>query len=175
LPRLIRKHAEVEAAERLAQWEADYLDLEQECGALADELAESYPDAVSMLVSLFCRVADLDGKIAALHQSRPAGTALHLDGVELVARGLQAFGRDIPSLIKATVLFDFTSGKQLWPVIVPRDMSMFAPLPHDIRYTNRWHEAVADEAEARKAEAARVEAYYAEQAKRREEAERAGK
>jgi hypothetical protein len=175
LPRLIRKHSEVEAAERLAQWEGEYVDLEKERDELELELAETYPDAVATLIDLFNRVADLDRRIVALHQGRPTGCALHCAAVEVTSRGLQKFGRDIPSIIKATVLFDFNTGRQLWPVIVPRDMSLFEPLPHDIRYTSRWHEAQEADAEARKAEAARVEAYYSEQARRREETERAGK
>jgi hypothetical protein len=176
LPRLIRKHAEVEAAERLAAFEEQFVSLEAERDELALELAEVYPDTVTTLIDLFQRVADLDGRIAALHSSRPSGCALHCAAVEVTARGLQAFGRDIPSLIRATVLFDFATGKQIWPPVVPRDMTVFAPAyPHDIRYTDRWFEAQATDAAARKAEAARVEDYYATQAKRRDEAERAGK
>jgi hypothetical protein len=88
--------------------------------------------------------------------------------------GLAAvLGRDLPSLIKATTLFDFNSGKQLWPVIVPRDMSIFAPAyPHDLRYTNRWWEAHEADATARRAESQRVDGYYAEQNRLREERER---
>jgi hypothetical protein len=173
LPRLIRKHGEVEAAEQLAAFEVEYLDLEKERDELALELAEAYSDAVATLIDLFQRVADHDGKIAALHQSRPTGCGLHLDGVELTARGLAAFCRDIPSLIKATTLFDFTTGKQLWPVIVPRDMSVFAPAyPHDIRYTNRWWEAHEADAAGRRAESQRVDGYYAEQNRLREERDR---
>jgi hypothetical protein len=177
LPRLIRKHSEVEAAERLAKWEGEYLNLERERDDAVLLLADTYTDTVSALIEVFCKVAVVDAKIAALHQSRPSGCALHCAAVEVTSRGLQKFGRDIPSIIKATVLFDFATGKQLWPPIVPRDMSIFAPaLANDPRrYTNRWHEAVADEAEARKAEAARVEEYYSEQARRREEAERVAK
>jgi hypothetical protein len=91
LPRLIRKHSEVEAAERLMAFEAEYLDLKNSRDELAAELAEVMSDSVVTLVDLFQRVADLDRRIAALHQSRPTGCGLHLDGVELVARGLQAF------------------------------------------------------------------------------------
>jgi hypothetical protein len=51
-----------------------------------------------------------------------------------------------------------------------------SPRPiRDLRYTNRWFEAQAADAAARKAESERVEAYYSEQARLCEEAERAGK
>jgi hypothetical protein len=172
LPRLIAKHSQVEAAERLAQWEGDYLDLEKERDELASEVAEVMSDVVT-LVDLFQRVADLDRRIAALHQSRPTGCGLHLDGVELTARGLAAFGRDIPSIIKATVLFDFSSGRQLWPPVVPRDMSIFAPMyAHNPRYTNRWWEAQAAEAAALAEDARRVNEYYEAQYRAQIERER---
>jgi hypothetical protein len=41
--------------------------------------------------------------------------------------------------MSALTLFDFLSGKQLWPQVVPRDMSLFAPVvPIDPAHSPDW-------------------------------------
>jgi hypothetical protein len=175
LSRLQKKCAEVAAAERLAKWEIEFVELKEGRDALADELTDTYPAVVGKLTDLFTRITAFDAKLSQLHQSRPSGIRLHLDDVELTARNIAAFGRDLPSIIKATVLHDFDTGKQKWPPVVPRDMIIFAPVPYDPRYSPDWWKVREQHAEALRQERQRVDAYYAEQARQREERERAGK
>lgn len=55
-----------------------------------------YYAMVRKLVDLFSRMAELDGKLSRLYQSRPSGVMLHLTGPELLARDLEQFSREHP-------------------------------------------------------------------------------
>jgi hypothetical protein len=172
LSRLIRRHVEVATRERAASWTAAFYEARDRRDALAAELAEHYPAAVRNLMNLFIRIAACDNEIDRLHQARPSGVSLHLDSVELTARGLERFTRDRPSLMNTLTLFDLISGKQLWPQIIPRDMSVFAPQVPIIpsRSPDWWKPEVqaARQAEAA-AEAARVREYYEKQKAQQQE------
>jgi hypothetical protein len=173
--RLLRRVTEVEATERLRQWQRDFSDLKKERDALADEFAALYPRCVSQLTDLFARVVAFDQKASKLHQARPAGVALHIDSPELTARKLERVTRDVPSLLTAVTLYDFHNGKQIWPPVQKRDMSLFAPVViADAAHSPDWWRPevqAARNAEA-KAEAERVREYYERQAREREEREK---
>lgn len=177
LPRLERRGQQVAAAERLGRWKAEFAELKIERDELAEELAELYPAAVSKLIDLFNRIAAHEAEVSRLHQSRPAGVSLHLAGPELVARGLESFSRDTPSLIKTIQFLDFASGKQVWPppriplgVLVTQGMP--APLPHP---GADWWRDREERAAAQRAEQERVAAYYEAQQRAKEEREKAGR
>jgi hypothetical protein len=169
--RLIRRHAEVATRERAASWTAAFYEARDRRDALAHELAELYPQAVSNLMNLFIRISACDNEIDRLHQARPSGVSLHLDSVELAARGLDRFTRDKPALMNTLTLFDLNSGKQLWPQVIPRDMSLFAPVvpANPVRSPDWWRPEVqaARHAEAA-AEAKRVAEYYEKQKQQQE-------
>jgi hypothetical protein len=171
--RLLRRVTEVEASERLQRWQHEFRDLKKEHDALADEFAALYPRCVSQLADLFARVVSFDQRASKLHSARPAGVALHLEGVELTARKLERFTRDQPSLMTVVQLFAL-DGTALWPPKVPRDMSLFAPVvpANPVHSPDWWRPEVqaARNAEA-KAEANRVARYYEQQNKQREERE----
>jgi hypothetical protein len=172
LSRLIRRHVEVATRERAASWTAAFHEARERRDALAAELAELYPAAVRNLMNLFIRISACDNEIDRLHQARPSGVSLHLDSVELTARGLDRFTRDRPALMNTLTLFDLNSGKQLWPQIIPRDMSVFAPTIPVIpsRSPDWWKPEVqaARQAEAA-AEAKRVAEYYEKQKAQQQE------
>ena len=50
--------------------------------ALAEELREVYPDAVTKIVDLFVRITNNDKALSELHQARPAGVMEHLGSAE---------------------------------------------------------------------------------------------
>ena len=88
----------------------------------------------------------------------------------MTARKLQAFGRDLPSLIKETVLFDFDNGRQSWPPIAPRDMSLFDPLRYaDPRASADWWKFAEADAARAKVESQWVNDYYERQSKLRKD------
>lgn len=62
-------------------------------------------------------------------------------------------------------LFEFKTAKQIWPPIIPRDMSIFEPIPHNPRYSADWWKYRDEEAAARRAESELVNARYERQAK----------
>jgi hypothetical protein len=169
LTRLQRRHAEVADAERLKQWQRDFADLKQERDHLALEFDADYPVLVNDLVDLLTQMAILDGKLSQLHQARPAGVKWHLDNPELMARGLDAFSRDRPSLLTLLRLHDRT-GKQVWPRVQPRDMSLFDPQGYaDPRASKDWYKFAEHDAARAKAESERVQEYYEQQQRKREE------
>jgi hypothetical protein len=175
--RLLRHTTAVAEAARLRRWQHEFRDLKKERDALAQEFAQVYPTVCAQLVDLFARTAALDQRLSKLHESRAAGVALHLDSVELSARELERFTRDVPSLLTTVTLFDLKTGKQVWPPVVPRDMSLFAPVvPADPAHSPDWWRPevqAARNAEAA-AEAQRVAEYYEQQNKQREEREKHG-
>jgi hypothetical protein len=177
LTRLQRLHVEVAEAERLKEWQGQFNELKKQRDALAEELAEVYPATVATLIDLFTRIGALDEKLSALHQARPRGVQLHLLGSELVARELERFTRDVPSLLQAVTLLDFDTGKPVWPLVRKRDMSMFDPERYaDPRASKDWWKFKEADAAQAKAESQRVADYYEKQNKEREAREKeAGK
>jgi hypothetical protein len=172
--RLLRHTTAVAEAARLRRWQHEFRDLKKERDELVGEFAQVYPTACAQLADLFTRVVAFDQRAFKLHESRPAGVKLHLEGVELSARRLEAFSRGVPSLMTVVQLFAL-DGKRVWPPVVPRDMSLFAPVvpAGPARGPDWWRpEVQAARAAEAKAEAERVAEYYARQAKEREEREK---
>jgi hypothetical protein len=172
LVRLQRRYAEVAEAERLKEWREQFADLKRERDDLALDFDEDYPALINQLVDLCTRMVTLDGKLSRLHQARPSGVPLHLDSPELMARGLDAFSRAAPSVLTQLKLYD-RHGKQVWPPVVPRDMSMFEPRRYaDPRASADWWKFKEADAAHAKAESQRVADYYEKQNKEREAREK---
>jgi hypothetical protein len=87
LSRLIRRYTDVAAREAATSWTASFYELRDRRDALAHELAERYPAAVRELLNLFIRITACDNEVSRLHSARPANVSLHLNSVELAARG----------------------------------------------------------------------------------------
>jgi hypothetical protein len=95
---------------------AHYEALKAERDALASEFAEIYPAFEARITDLLPRIAANDAALSRLHQARPAGVAGHLLGAELVARSLDNFSRETPSIVRDLQLPSFAPGKPLaWP------------------------------------------------------------
>ena len=76
------------------------------------ELVDLYPSLVGPLVDLFGRLRAFRERCRALHVTDPGGLP-HVVDPELVARRLDGFTRDVPSLLDSVRLPDFTSGREL--------------------------------------------------------------
>jgi hypothetical protein len=130
---------------------------------LRDEAAEKFvgcPKLVADLVKIFRRAEEMDKEVSRVNQSAPPGELRRLRGVELAARGLEAFSSANPAICKSAQLPDWTgSCKKLWPPPAPPiNPSTFMPvLPHP---GARWWEQNEARAAERRSEAERVAAHH---------------
>jgi hypothetical protein len=107
---------EQRAREFSAQWHGDYAQVEAESHALAAELHEVYRAAQSELVDVLTRKQACDAKVGRINGSAPPGVALRLREVELVARNLDGFTRDQPSITNELRFPDWDEPTKLgWP------------------------------------------------------------
>ena len=88
LSKLQVRYQQVRDQEEATAWLAECDVVKRERDALAEELREVYPDAVTKIVDLFVRITANDKALSELHQARPAGVMEHLLSAELHARGL---------------------------------------------------------------------------------------
>jgi hypothetical protein len=134
---------------------------------------EVYTEFEARVVDLLTRTAANDAEISNLHSARSSGVKLHLLEAELVARGLERFTRDVPSIAKELKLPAFEPGQPpAWPPRPQFHRPLAAPMPYDPRFSNRWweagearrrHEEERQAQEAKAAEAAR-KAFYGQPA-----------
>jgi DNA repair exonuclease SbcCD ATPase subunit len=116
LAALQRQLQELQAQEYSAQWHGNYAQIEAKCDELAAELREIYPAVQSKLADLLSRIEGCDAEIGRINGSAPAGVALRLHKVELVARNLERFTRDEPSITNELRLPDWDQPSKLaWP------------------------------------------------------------
>jgi hypothetical protein len=141
---------------------------------LAEELREVYPDTVNKVVDLFVRITADEKALSALHQARPPGVMEHLLSAERHARGRDRFTRDTPSLLTSVCLFDFHSGRQIWPPRRPPMAAAFAaavPAYDNRRFSADWAKDNDLRAAAQRAEQQRVADFYSRETKEREDRE----
>jgi hypothetical protein len=100
LSQLETRHRQVAAAERGANWEADYERVKGERDRLAVELATTYPKLVATLVDLLARGAQCEKECARVAETAASGEPRRLLGPELHAKGLTSFTRDMPSFTR---------------------------------------------------------------------------
>jgi hypothetical protein len=111
-----------------------------------------------------------------LHRARPAGVEQHLISAELHARGLEGFSYNTPSLLTSVFLFDWDTGRQVWPPSRSSMASAFAAVapPHDShRLSANWAKDNERRAAAQRAENQRIADYYARTTKEQEDRENA--
>ena len=156
LPRLQQRHQQMVAQELAVCWNATADQVQVQRDALANEFAETYPALVNGLVDLFERLRAMDEEVFRVNVAAPNAEN----------RRLSRIGQD--PIISATKLF-ISAGQQVWPP--PTPLQMAAPiLPGP---GPDWHQALAQRDCERRAESQRMVAYYAQQAKEREDREAA--
>ncbi len=172
-PRLELHYQEIAAVERSANWQKDFAVLKTERDTLANEGKEFLPDVFARTASYFHRCAALDAKIAELHSRRPAGLSLHLSSVEAVARNVQGFSRDVPSIAAELKLPAFEPGAPpLWPPPAAPITSYMITPPATLDTTADWWRVAEQRARDAQAERARWGAHYEREQQAREAAER---
>jgi hypothetical protein len=141
LLRLQRRLRETQERERRAKWYAEYEALKSKRDALAAEFREVYTEFEARVVDLLIRMTANNAQISNLHLARSSGVKLHLLDAELVARGLESFTRDVPSITKELKLPAFEPGRPpAWPPRPQSHSTWFAPMPYDPRFSSRWSE-----------------------------------
>lgn len=171
LPKLEARYEQVVADEERGHWKREYEVLKVKRDALADELAEVYPQVAAQLTDLFSRIAECDAKLTSLHLSRPAGVPLHLVSAELKARAFDTFNIANPSIATELRLPAWeNSAAALWPPAqVPLAVLAASTVPS---YAGpNWFKGDKAKAAAERAEADRVARYYAQEQREREERE----
>jgi hypothetical protein len=109
---------------------------------------------------------------AATREARgPAGVMEHLVSAEVHARGLDRFTRDTPSLLTSVCLFDWDSGRQMWPPPQPSISAAFAatlvPADNSADWANNYERRAA----AQQRERQYIADYYARTTREQEERE----
>jgi hypothetical protein len=174
LSKLEARYQQVRDEEDAAAWLAELDAFKPERDALAEELRELYPDAVTKIVDLFVRITANDEALSELLQNRPAGAMGRLLSAELHARGLDGFSYNTPSLRTAVQLIDWDTGRQIWPPSQPSMAAAFAAtaMPgYDRRFTADWAQDNERRAAGQRAEQQRMADYYARTTREQEERE----
>jgi hypothetical protein len=178
LPELQERYEQVHEREQAAEWRAEreaawltkHDALKRERDALAEELRELYPDAVSKIVDVFDRIAVNNEALAERHRDRPAGMEQHLVSAELHARGRDSFSRDTPSLLASVHLVDWETGRQICPPQRPSMTSAFAAMvpAHPRSFTADWAKDNERRAAGQQVEGQRMADFYARQTQQQE-------
>jgi hypothetical protein len=136
---LQRRLQELQAKEYSVRWHGEYEQIEAKCCALAEEVREIYPAVQSKIVDLLSRVKACDAEVGRINGSAPDGVRLRLHEVELVARNLEGFTRDEPSITNELRLPDWDQPRRLaWPpprtplgVLASQDLAAAVDHPGD--------------------------------------------
>jgi hypothetical protein len=97
--------------------------------------------------------------VAELDQARPAAVEQHLLSAELHARGLDSMA----SLLTSVCLFDWDSGRKIWPAPRSSMAAAFAavePPNNSHRFRGDWWKDNERRAAAQRAERQRIADYY---------------
>jgi hypothetical protein len=171
LPRLQNRYAEIRASEEAAIWDREYNEAERRYLCLAEELASLYIAHAEPLVDLFRRIVETEEKYGYLNATAPQGEHRRLKNIELLARQLDSFSRDMPSILKDCTLPVWTnSSEKMWP---PKPVSMATRLG----MSSPWHPLgdwanpryIEQRANEILAEQKRVAAFYEQQTIKQEE------
>jgi hypothetical protein len=142
LPRVRDRYRKVAAEEDLKEWYAKHDKLKIGCDGLGAELSEVYPSFEAAIVDLFTRVAIHNRAVHELHLSRPAGAKGQLLDPEQVARGIESFTRDTPSITRELQIPDWRqSSKLAFPLkglSAGVEVALSMPTSHP-RYGRDWH------------------------------------
>jgi hypothetical protein len=128
------------------------------------------------LVELLQRIAACDRESSAINGDAPDDEFRRLSRVELLARQLEQFSSETPSIIQNVTLPDWTGSSTFWPLPQPSKASAFAAVepPHPIhRFSADWWKDNERRAAAQRAEQQRIADYYARTTKEQEDRENA--
>jgi hypothetical protein len=172
LSKLQTRYQLAQAQEQATGWLAEHDRLKGERDALAEELRVAYPDAATRIMDFFVRITANDEALSGLHRARPTGMKQHLLSAELYARGLDNFSRDNPSLLESTRLFDWVSGREIWPPPrTPLAVLVAASVPRTQHPGADWWKTNEQRTAEQLAERQRMADYYKRTKREQEERE----
>ena len=124
------------------------------------------------------RIAACDRESAAVNSdaSELDGEHRRVPKVELIARQLEQFSSETPSIIANLTLPDWTGSSNFWPPAQPSIASAFAavvPPHHSHRFSADWWKDTERRAAAQRVEQQRIADYYARTTKEQEDRENA--
>jgi hypothetical protein len=161
LSNLQARYQQLQNQERATGWLAEHDRVKGERDALAKELREVYQNAAAQMIDIFDRITANDESLSSLHRTRPTGMTQHLLSAELHARGLDNFSRDNPSLLESTRLFDWVSGREIWPPPqTPLAVLVAASVPRMQHPGADWWKTNERRAAEQRAEQQRMSDYY---------------
>lgn len=115
LPRLKRRLTKLQAAEDARAWNKNYKRVTAKLTKAARKWT-AYPKLVEQLVAIL-DTAEIDEEVMGVNSSAPSGECRRLRGVELTARGLDAFSTSDPPISKVIKLPDWRNSRQMiWPL-----------------------------------------------------------
>jgi hypothetical protein len=164
LTRLRQRYAAAVAREEAAAARRQAGPLIAERNKLADELKALLP-YFHKIADIFIRITNNSNAINRFHAALPAGMGLYVRDAELKARGLERFTRENPSILKDAVLPGL-DGRMLFPP--PRseaDVSAFAPVSYNPRYSPEWSRVLEEENAAAEAKAIEAAKRHADEAR----------
>jgi len=167
--------AEILQQERRERWSARFERHAADCNALAKEFRDTYPSMAKQLVELLQRIAACDRESSAINGDAPDNEFRRLSRVELLARELEQFSSETPSIIQNVTLPDWT-GSAFWPLPQTSMASAFAavvPPHHSHRFSGDWWKENERRAAAQRVEQQRIADYYARTTKEQEDRENA--
>jgi hypothetical protein len=156
LPRLRQRYQIVLNQEEAAAGRQKAAPILAQRDQIAAEFVEIYRECAGAIAELFQRAAVNNIELRRLGQSLPANLALDLREAELVGRNMEQFDRDHPSVVKDCVLPNFNA-TPLWPPRRLPDPVMFAPVPHNRRFSPEWGLVLEEENAAAEAKAIEAE------------------
>jgi hypothetical protein len=133
------------------KWADRFVAVERKVNAAAERFAR-IADLQAEIIAAFLEAQAVDLEAGEVNASAPIAEVHRVPKVEAAARG----GKDHPSLLKETVLYDF-DGRQIWPVKKPLDPALFQidGRRHAFDCGPEWWRAGQEAAEAKaKADAA---------------------
>jgi hypothetical protein len=175
LLRLQARWQEIAEAEALVAWSKDFETVRTERDAMVKVFAETYPRAVTELVNLMHRIAEVDKQVDRVNRSAPSGAHGRLHCVEREARGqLLQPEISIPAELKLPA-FDRKGGSLFdWPPPQPNlAVEMARMMPVDNYDWRNWHEVLAAKERQKEVDNDRMKEFYQKQQREREEREAA--
>jgi hypothetical protein len=154
LPKLRSRLTEALGSEAHARWRGDFERTEKRRDEAAAKFAQQCPELLASLVGLMREAEAVDQDCLRVNALAPASEPRRLVGVELSARGMDAYTATQPSISQTIRLPDWQhSDTMAWPMPQPDFAATYAaltPVIRDIRHTADWWQAAAQDATERR-------------------------
>ena len=172
---LQERYTQLRKAERVAQWRAGYATVKAKRDTTAEQLKTIYQELTEQLIAVLEQAKQVDQQVETINRTAPNGQHDRLLTVECWARGVNGVGpNSVLSLLTELKLPRFAAPGLAWPPPAPvLTAEMVVPAKLLTHPMDRWHEGQAERKAQADAEAKRVNNYYRNQTREREEMDNA--